>query len=188
MRLILLLILLGFSMKAQIPVDTVMLCNDLNKSYYVKYNNGMQTIWTIEPEIPFIGQTTENIDLTFESLGTYILSASQTNGFCTSDPSYLLIAVVPCVETTAYIPNAFTPDGDGLNETFGLEGENIKNYRMEIYDRWGELLFVTTDITKQWEGPDTITDKDSFVYSYKINYQDVKNKYYELYGRITLVK
>jgi len=186
MKLFILTLMLFTTLNAQIPVDTLMLCDGIAKaSYYVKYAHGLQTIWTVEPEVTITETAANKVQLTFEALGTYLLTANQSNNYCTNDPSYLLITVTPCVETTAYIPNAFTPDGDGLNETFGLQGENIKNYRMEIYNRWGELIFITTDLTKAWEGPIT---KDSFVYSYKITYQDIRNKYYEMYGRITLIK
>jgi len=71
----------------------------------------------------------------------------------------------PCGEMTDYIfihtqncnpaiaaPNAFTPNGDGLNDTFVLQAENISNFRMLIYDRWGTLLFETTELDLGWDG------------------------------------
>ena len=52
-----------------------------------------------------------------------------------------------------YIPNAFTPNGDGLNDIFRARfGDNITSFRMEIYNRWGEKVFETNDINKGWDG------------------------------------
>lgn len=51
-----------------------------------------------------------------------------------------------------WIPTAFTPNNDGLNDSFGARGMGIENYSLEIYNRWGELLFESTDISKQWDG------------------------------------
>jgi gliding motility-associated-like protein len=54
-----------------------------------------------------------------------------------------------------YIPNAFTPDGDGLNDYFGVfctEKDSIDYFRMEIYNSNGELVFQTLDINGKWQG------------------------------------
>jgi gliding motility-associated-like protein len=54
-----------------------------------------------------------------------------------------------------YIPNAFTPNGDGLNDVFriiGLPPENITKFNLQIFNRWGEVVFSTTDILEGWNG------------------------------------
>ena len=54
-----------------------------------------------------------------------------------------------------YIPNAFTPDGDGLNDNFrivGLPPENITQFNMQIYNRWGQMVFSTNNIREAWDG------------------------------------
>jgi gliding motility-associated-like protein len=55
-------------------------------------------------------------------------------------------------EATFFIPNAFTPDGDGNNDIFIPKTVGIKKFKMEIFDRWGELIFVSSDITVGWDG------------------------------------
>ncbi len=49
-------------------------------------------------------------------------------------------------------PNAFTPDGDGLNDIFNFESRYIMAVNMIIYNRWGELVYQTTDVDKGWDG------------------------------------
>ena len=51
-----------------------------------------------------------------------------------------------------YVPNAFTPNGNSLNEIFYAYGTDITSFRMRIFDRWGELIFESSDINKGWDG------------------------------------
>lgn len=56
------------------------------------------------------------------------------------------------VESRLYVPNAFTPNGDGLNDVFKTPGIYIKEYNIKIFDRWGELIFESDDMYKNWNG------------------------------------
>ncbi len=51
-----------------------------------------------------------------------------------------------------YIPNAFTPNGDGLNDLFRVYGERIERFHMQIFDRWGSRVFETRDLNAAWNG------------------------------------
>ncbi len=51
-----------------------------------------------------------------------------------------------------HFPNAFTPNGDGLNDTFTFKGRFIKSGTLQIYSRWGELIFVTSELDQGWDG------------------------------------
>ena len=61
-------------------------------------------------------------------------------------------------------PNAFSPDGDGLNDVFNFESRFIKAVRMKIYNRWGELVYQTTEIDRGWNG--TINGKPAPIGTY----------------------
>lgn len=54
--------------------------------------------------------------------------------------------------TYVYLPNAFTPDQDGVNDKFGAVGINAEKYDLKIFNRWGELLFESNNITHKWDG------------------------------------
>jgi gliding motility-associated-like protein len=54
--------------------------------------------------------------------------------------------------TTIYFPNAFTPDQDGVNDKFGAVGLNAEKYELKIFNRWGELLFESSNIEYKWDG------------------------------------
>lgn len=68
-----------------------------------------------------------------------------------------------------YIPNAFTPNGDGLNDTFGGKGEGITEYNLQIFNRFGNLIFESNDMKNQWDGNYKNEIAPIGVYVYKIN-------------------
>lgn len=65
-----------------------------------------------------------------------------------------------------YIPNAFTPNGDGINDQFGIKGEGIKDYRILVYNRWGEVIFESDTPDKLWDGTykGQAVQQDTYVY------------------------
>ena len=95
---------------------------------------------------------------------------------------------------TFYIPNAFSPNEDGVNEIFLPKGMNIDNanYNFRVFDRWGNQLFQTIDLNEGWNGRinnigETICQQD--VYIYKINLKEISSgKTHEYIGQFSLVK
>jgi gliding motility-associated-like protein len=83
-------------------------------------------------------------------VGDYTLSQRVVNQYGCVDVATYQLKVEPII--TFYLPNAFTPDGDGNNEIFKCYGLNIVDFRMEIYTRWGELVFESNDIDLGWNG------------------------------------
>ncbi|MDF9795851.1 gliding motility-associated-like protein [Catalinimonas alkaloidigena] len=55
-------------------------------------------------------------------------------------------------QARVFFPNAFTPNGDGLNDIFVYKAELLETVQFQVYNRWGELLFSTTDIGEGWDG------------------------------------
>ena len=71
-------------------------------------------------------------------------------------------------KSTLYIPSAFSPDGDGVNDAFGVKGKNIISLKMKIYNRWGELVYESQQLNDTWDGTylgNPITSTDVFVYT-----------------------
>ena len=93
---------------------------------------------------------------------------------------------------TIYIPNAFTPNSDGINDGFRASGIGIKEFNMQIYDRWGNLIFESDDINKAWDG--SVNGKGDYenakqdVYVWKATVKDVLLKNHDLIGHVSLVK
>jgi len=94
--------------------------------------------------------------------------------------------------STIYVPSAFTPDGDGINDSFIPQGIGIDNdfFEMYIYDRWGKSVFYSDDINKHWDGSisnNTHKGKIPGVYTYKILYKEVNGKEKSVVGTVTLI-
>ena len=91
-----------------------------------------------------------------------------------------------------YIPNAFTPNHDGINEIFKAEGIGVTEFKMWIYDRWGNMIFHSTDMSEGWDGKvergqsDMVAQRD--VYVWKAVVKDINNKAHSLMGNVTLVR
>ena len=101
---------------------------------------------------------------------------------------------------TLYMPNAFTPNGDFLNESFCAVGAGINTFSMTVFDRWGNLLFQSDDINKCWDGKidgghypfkqDGREVAQEDVYIWKVNYttQCFKGQVKKEIGTISIVK
>jgi gliding motility-associated-like protein len=101
--------------------------------------------------------------------GVYWVKVFDANG-CRAVDS---VELVPCV-IDVLIPNAFTPNGDGLNDDFKplFSGFEPAQYRMDIYSKWGQRIFTTGDVGEGWDGTvdGVLVDPDTFVYviSYEV--------------------
>ena len=97
-----------------------------------------------------------------------------------------------CLEITkdfsAYIPNTFTPDNDGINDVFYVYGENIFNVTMEIFDRWGARVFISKDQATGWDGSYKGAKCKPDVYSYIITYTGLNGKNFNRAGHVSIVK
>ncbi len=74
-----------------------------------------------------------------------------------------------------FVPNAFTPNGNKLNEVFLPKGVFVLSYKMDIYNRWGEKIFVTTDVNQGWDGKFKGKTCAEDIYIYMITYGGESN-------------
>jgi gliding motility-associated-like protein len=74
--------------------------------------------------------------------------------------------VIPPV--SIFIPSAFTPNNDGYNDDFGVKGEGIENYKMLIYNRWGQVIFSSTNPMEHWDGNYNNEPAENGVYVYEV--------------------
>ncbi|MEZ4938614.1 MAG: gliding motility-associated C-terminal domain-containing protein [Crocinitomicaceae bacterium] len=79
---------------------------------------------------------------------TYIVQGTDENG-CVG---YDTISVIIDGEVAIYIPNIFSPNNDGQNDLFRVYGPVWKSYKMEIYNRWGGLIWESEDANVEWDG------------------------------------
>ncbi len=135
--------------------------------------------------------TLYNPSYTYADTGTYYVTLIDTsiNG-CTAT---IVQPVIIEPDFTLYVPNAFTPNGDGKNEVFKAEGDGILTFTMYIFDRWGNPIFTTSNIDVGWNGRrNNSTGNETLqqdVYVWKIDLSSVTNKQGKTYtGIVTLLK
>ncbi len=93
-----------------------------------------------------------------------------------------------------YVPNAFTPNDDGLNDTFQPKGFGVVKYQMYVFDRWGEKMFQTNDFGTGWNGTKQAKNDVKYgiceegTYTWLIETTDVFGKSHELKGHVILLR
>jgi gliding motility-associated-like protein len=112
-----------------------------------------------------------------------------TNEFGCQDTVFHVITIDE--DVNVYIPNTFTPNDDGINDTFFIRGVGLKSegFVMEVFDRWGSMMFNTRDINKGWDGTfkGAKVEQGTYVYKVKVYCDNGKGKK-EFKGHITLLK
>ena len=122
---------------------------------------------------------------------TYTVTLNVTNQYGCTDDTSLTVIVEP--EFTFYIPNAFTPNGDGKNDMFFGTGIGIDKYDIWIFDRWGNMIFHGDDLYDFWDGKVQRTGSSleicqEDVYVWKVALTDVFGKKHKYIGHVTLIK
>ena len=124
------------------------------KHYYVDPNPvvGSTYIWTIDG-VPQISSTTHEIDITWDEDGTYILEVIElSNAGCYGELRSGVVTVVSPPEDF-FIPEGFSPNGDGINDLFVIRGIlNYPNNAFVIYNRWGNKVFEASPYINTWDG------------------------------------
>jgi len=95
---------------------------------------------------------------------------------------------VEVVFAEPYVPNVFTPNGDGTNDKFEVFAEGLENFYMAIYNRWGERVFETFNQETGWDGSFHNTDLDPDVFVYILRYTYINGEEGMKKGNVTLVR
>lgn len=116
------------------------------------------------------GATTRSI--TINSEGTYWVSYQAE---CELLTDTIQIFEDPECDLRLFIPNAFTPNGDGRNDLFVIKGNNIQSYELYVISRWGQVVFQSNSIHVHWDGTFNGKPAPSGVYTYKLIVKGVRN-------------
>ncbi len=106
------------------------------------------------------------------------------------DTMIQLIDVIP--QITYFLPNAFTPNEDSVNDFFRGKGlvDGLKDFKLSIWNRWGEMIFETNDPLEAWNGKKNNSGKISpnGVYVYLLNYRNPRGQLNTQEGFVTLIR
>jgi gliding motility-associated-like protein len=124
-------------------------------------------------------------EVMYDAAGIYMIQLITTNNFgCKDTTSHPLEIRVP---EDIFIPNAFTPNGDAVNDYFSMTFLNIKEANVSIYNRWGEKIYSTKDLTFQWDGAVKGRSVQSDVYVYLVEAEGIYGTTIQRTGKITIV-
>jgi len=108
-------------------------------------------------------------------------------GGCNNDTAYGYIHIINN-DIEIYIPNSFTPNGDGINDFFDISGNGITGYTYDIYNRWGEHIFEGEPGHTAWNGTFRNIPVMEGIYIYKMDVIDILGYHHYLKGNITLTR
>lgn len=125
--------------------------------------------------------------LMYESTMFYVY-VTDNKGCDLKDSVFVHVDVVNCGKPNIYVPNIFTPNGDGKNDAVFVKGDWIDSFIFEIYDRWGEKVFSTNRLDEGWDGTYKGNRCDAAVYYYRLEVKCQGGKTYTGSGDITLIR
>jgi gliding motility-associated-like protein len=132
------------------------------------------------------------IDLTWNQEGIFTFDVVRWSNGCVSFPETITVALSLCPQEIIYIPNTFTPDGNEHNQYFLpviTSGVDLFNYKMTIYNRWGEVIWESLDPKVGWDGIyNNILCPDgsyTWVLEFKVINTDEKKEYH---GNLTIIR
>ncbi|MGB0423920.1 MAG: gliding motility-associated C-terminal domain-containing protein, partial [Flavobacteriales bacterium] len=158
---------------------------------FINYsNNADDYFWTFDD----YGDSEEiNPEFTFPEgqLGVYTVSLNAINEWGCTDSIARQVVVIE--DFILYAPNAFTPDNDGINDFWYATGIDVDpdEYEVQIYNRWGEVVFLSTDLNEIWDG--SVNNGEYFaedgVYNFRIETRSLTTSDpKEIIGHITLIR
>lgn len=121
--------------------------------------------------------------------GTYDITLIVTSELGCKDTADYQLIVLP--EVIIYAPNAFTPDGDEFNQGWQvyMEGIDIYDFELLVFDRWGEVVWESHDISIPWDGTYSGTKLPPGTYTWTITTKDLVNDAkYEYNGHVSIIK
>lgn len=163
------------------PVDM------LNPTMYFEdrsSDNVVDWIWELDHVGTFSNQ--QHPSFTFADTGTFWVTQYVATEFGCADTIAGDVVVVP--HFTFYVPNAFTPNEDGVNDHFFGTGTYMLKYQMQVFDRWGELLFYTENPEEKWDGKFRGAKAQQGQYVYRFYIVDWSSLVHEYYGSVFLTR
>lgn len=137
------------------------------------------------------GSTEQHPEHVYTTHGTYSIRQIVTSEHGCSDTAYQEVIIEP--EVLVHVPNAFTPDGDGVNDVFlpVLYGFDVRSYRLTVWNRWGEPIFETADEHQPWDGRtaaarDVVQDGD-YVWQLELSAQGTVERR-RMSGHVTVLR
>ena len=174
-------------MYAQVTPDTLTIALGESGQAVVSYQNASNVTYLWQPGYALSCADCPNPTVTAYERQDYIVTVSMQSGLavCTATAK-LHVAVLE--EEPIYVPNAFTPNGDGNNDMFLVYGQDIKTASLKVFNRWGELVFASTNQFLGWDGTYKGQPAPMGVYTFVAEVTYLNNKTADRKGTVNLIR
>jgi gliding motility-associated-like protein len=173
--------------------QTIEVCDGIgvSKSYSIQSDLPVNLTWELNGTYL---SNQSSVNITWDVPGVYEISVSGTTiGLdCPSNLVKLVVNVVNCDDLIYWVPNSFTPDDDEFNQSFKpvfYSGFDPFDYKISIYNRWGNLIWISNDYNIGWDGTKNGIKCSDGIYIWKIEFDipDNDKRILEV-GHIVLLK
>lgn len=151
--------------------------------FYDRSVNATKWSWDFDNGLTDVAQNPVHI---FADTGVYFVQLAVENNYGCVD------TVVKRFEFkddyTFWIPLSFSPNNDGKNDLFKVYGFNFKDFEIQIYNRWGQVVYQSNDKESGWNGKYNDKDCPEAVYVYKLKFKNNLNKGIENSGRVVIIR
>ena len=158
----------------------------VNENVYFTFTGSDATQFEWYLDYYHMFSTSANPIYSFSTGGRKFVTLIAMNNYGCTDSISKYIDVM--AENIVHVPNAFTPNGDGINDYFFAKGINITEFTMYIYDRWGGQIFETNSIYQGWDGTYEDLPCQQGVYPWIIYYKGEGGSPQYLTGHVTLIR
>lgn len=153
------------------------LCSENNDTITLKANSFVRNIW--------FPNNIESNAITINKAGKYWHTVINQFGCENTDT----ITIKDACKPIFYMPSAFTPNNDGVNDYLNFTGKYIEFFNIEIYNRWGQLVYQSNDYLNKWDGTVNGIPLPEDVYVYHINYSSEAIDYFNTEsGTLTIIR
>ncbi|MBX3163446.1 MAG: gliding motility-associated C-terminal domain-containing protein [Bacteroidetes bacterium] len=182
---------MGFINAMDVPNVTIIPPGELKSDTTIRFGQSVRlnatgaVSYSWSPDYNITSKTSPSVVVTPYRTTQYILRG-YNNKSCFSSDTINVIVVEDCGEM--YVPNAFSPNGDGHNDRLYVRGICLKSFTFMVFDRWGEKVFETTQQDVGWDGTYKGEDMNSGVFVYRLEGKTYDNKAFSLKGNVTLIR
>jgi len=191
--LLLLVLIIHNCLNAQV-IDTAMV-NSKQVRYGIAFKAGSKYLWQVQEGIIVSGQFTNEIYVNWGSVpGLKRVAVLESNALgCSGDTNFAYVLLVSDTTTDSIIcimPNAFSPNGDGLNDLFGYAFpiSDLNEFSLSIYNRWGSAVFISNDPLLPWDGTINGNPCAMDVYIWKLEISRKRFRSLSQHGTFTLIR
>ena len=158
--------------------------------YQVQITNpeeeGFQTIGTYQRVLPSIGQLTDTVSTLKPGKLCYRVVGVKAD----PDTTIRTTSNVSCIDPTIrlFVPNAFSPNGDGYNDRFRVQGTYLTNVTVRVFNRWGEKVYESRNPEDGWDGTYNGEKLPTGPYTYIITAKGANGEFLQRDGIVTLIR